>query len=116
MSTTDVAKTLVTLCRDGKFDDAMNQLYADNIVSVEPQGPMLVTEGLEAVRGKAEWWNKTYEVKKAEVSEPRINGDSFMVDFKIDTKHRETGEEDNMRESAVYKVADGKIVHETFFM
>ena len=34
-STLEVGKKLVDLCKQGKFKDAIEQLYAPNIVSVE---------------------------------------------------------------------------------
>ena len=46
MNTQEVANRLVELCRQGKNEDAINELYADNIISREPAGtPMEHTEG-----------------------------------------------------------------------
>jgi hypothetical protein len=36
-STMEVGKRLVDLCNQGKFMEAMNALYAPNIVSIEAQ-------------------------------------------------------------------------------
>jgi len=38
MTTQEVADKLVQLCREGKNDQAIEELYADNVVSREPKG------------------------------------------------------------------------------
>jgi hypothetical protein len=60
MNTMTIAKRLVELCREGKFEEAQNELYADDAVSVEMEG---VSEGalgnavgLPAIREKGRHW------------------------------------------------------------
>lgn len=53
-----VGKRLVELCREGKFMEAINELYSPHIVSVEAaSGPNMPArmEGIEAIKGKAAW-------------------------------------------------------------
>lgn len=38
MNTQEVADKLVQLCREGKHEQAIDELYADNVVSKEPKG------------------------------------------------------------------------------
>lgn len=115
MTTAEVAAGLVGLCKEGKFDDAMEAYYAEDIVSVEPMGDDPVTEGLDAVRGKAEWWNNAHEVKGASVEGPFVNGDQFTAVFHLDVIQKADGKALHMNEVALYTVADGKIVREVFF-
>src|SRR2546428_7978432 len=67
----EVGQKLVALCQQGKEMDAMETLYAPNIVSIEASGgpnmPQRM-EGIQAVRGKAQWWteNHTVHSRKAE--------------------------------------------------
>ena len=50
MSVQEVADKLVDLCREGKHNDAINELYDDNAVNIEPQGsPAQTIEGKEAI-------------------------------------------------------------------
>ena len=59
MTTYEVGKKLVDLCRANKAMEAIKTLYAPNIVSIEAMamGPVAQrTEGLPAVIKKAEWW------------------------------------------------------------
>ena len=38
MTTSDVARKLVEFCRQGQFENAIEELYSADIVSVEPDG------------------------------------------------------------------------------
>jgi ketosteroid isomerase-like protein len=120
-STMDVGKKLVDLCKQGKFKEAMESLYAPNIVSIEagaPPGQAARVEGIAAVRGKADWWEKNHEVHKVEVAGPWPNGDRFIARFTLDVTPKAgpmAGKRFTMDEGALYTVKDGKIVHEEFF-
>ena len=120
-TTMEVAKKLVDLCKQNKNVDAVNTLYAPNIVSIEakehPPMPGRM-EGIEAVRGKNEWWVKNHEVHKAEVMGPFPHGDRFVVHYKYDVTPKTgpmSGKRMTMEEGALYTVKNGKIVQEEFF-
>jgi len=115
MAVTDVAQGLVALCQEGKFDEATDKYYSDDIVSVEPMGPDPVSNGIAAVKAKGEWWAANFEVHDMEVLGPYVNGDQFAVRFTLDTTEKATGKRSTMDEIAVYTVKDDKIVHEAFF-
>ncbi|MBQ1543037.1 MAG: nuclear transport factor 2 family protein [Caulobacteraceae bacterium] len=116
MSTQDIAADLVALCRAGKYDEAGEKHWADDVLSVEAGGgDMAEMRGKDAVRGKGEWWARTHEVHSAEVGGPYVNGDQFVVRFTMDITNRETGQRMNMDEVGVYTVKGGKIAEERFF-
>lgn len=118
MSTQDVANTLVKLCSQGKFQEAMESLYAKDIVSVEPFAPpgqSPEAKGFEAVKAKGEWWAANHEVHSSKVEGPLVAGPYFTVSFKLDVTFKPQSKRFTMDEIAIYKVADGKIVHEEFF-
>ena len=123
MTTMEVGKKLVDLCKQGKFSDAMNALYAPNIVSVEahgdPSGKMPQRmEGIKAVREKADWWEKNHTVHSVQVDGPWPHGDRFICRFKLDVTAKAgpmAGKRMTMDEAALYTVKDGKVVHEEFF-
>jgi hypothetical protein len=118
MTTQEVADKLIELCSQGKFIDAIETLYSQNIVSVEagaaPDGTREV-KGLEAVRAKGDWWVANHDVHSTTMEGPLVAGDFFTVTFKMDVTFKPTSKRFVMQEIAVYKVADGKIVHEEFF-
>ncbi len=117
MSTLEIANELVTLVKEGKNAEAIEKLYADNIVSVEavagPQGD--TATGIEAVKGKLEWWVSSMEVHEAKVDGPYVSGDQFAVKYDYDVTDKNSGQRYPMIEVAIYTVAEGKISHERFF-
>lgn len=120
-STMEVGKRLVDLCKQGKFKEAMDELYGSEIVSVEagaPPGQSPRMEGIAAVRGKADWWEKNHEVHSAKVEGPWPHGDRFIARFILDVTAKGgpmAGKRMNMDETALYTVKNGKVVHEEFF-
>ncbi len=73
MSTEDVAMRLVELCKGSEWKKAVDDLYAKDIVSVEPrQVANMPAEmrGIDQVRGKNDWWEKNMEVHDSKVSGP----------------------------------------------
>jgi ketosteroid isomerase-like protein len=118
MTTTEVATKLVNLCRQGKFLEAIDSLYARDIVSVEPAAmPPMPAEmrGLEAVRGKSVWWADNHEVHSATVVGPFVAGDRFIVNFDMDVTNKKTGKRMVMFEAGLYTVVNGKVARDEFF-
>ncbi len=117
----DVGRRLVSLCREGRFQEAIGDLYADDIVSVEAMGGESmprVLEGLEAVRRKSEWWSENHEIHAVDVEGPFPNEDRFAVVFRIEATSKvgpRANERVAMEEIGVYTVADGKVTREEFF-
>jgi hypothetical protein len=117
-----VGKKLVSLCRDGKIMEAVETLYSPQIVSIEAVsgGPSMPArmEGLEAIKGKNDWWVKNHEVHSAKAEGPYPHGDRFVVRFTYDVTAKAgpmAGKRMTMDEAALYTVKDGKIVQEEFF-
>jgi hypothetical protein len=115
MSTQEVANKLVQFCREGKFIDAINELYADNIVSLEHPGtPIERSEGKEAVLAKNNhWYESVQEVHSVAISDPIVTGEFFAVTMEMDVTYKEGGRMP-MKEIAVYRAKDGKIVSDQF--
>jgi len=116
MNTQKVANRLVELMRNGDGMTAINELYADNIVSKEMPGfPSEVTSGKEAVTQKSiQWFNNVEEFHKSEISEPQVAGNHFSCTMDFDVTFKDSGRQ-QMNEICVYEVNNGKIVNEQFF-
>ncbi|HEY6599890.1 MAG TPA: SnoaL-like domain-containing protein, partial [Pseudomonadales bacterium] len=75
MTTQTIAKRLVELCNSGQSEQAVDELYAANIVSIEANGtdemPARI-QGLDAIRKKGEWWYANNEVHGMTASGPFI--------------------------------------------
>jgi len=118
MSTQEVADKLIHFCKEGKFEEAGNALYSPDIVSVEPfaaPGQSRESKGMEAVRAKGKWWVENHEVHSSTVEGPLVAGPYFTVKFKLDVTFKPQNRRFTMEEIGLYKVADGKVVHEEFF-
>lgn len=116
-----IGQQLVDLCRQGKHMEAINTLYGQNVVSVEamemPDMPSRL-EGLEAVRGKGEWWMANHEIHSQTVDGPYPHGDRFIVFFAMEVTAKigpMAGQRMSMSEAALYTVKGGKVVQEEFF-
>ena len=120
MNVQEIGQKLVELCRAGKNLDALS-LYAPDAVSVEAMGSETmpaVMKGVDAIRGKGEWWFANNEIHRSDARGPYPNGERFAVvfDFEFTAKEGPTaGRRVKMEEVALYTVENGKIVREEFF-
>jgi hypothetical protein len=116
MSTQEVANKLVQYCREGKFMEAIEELYADNVESTEPMvdgGKAVV--GKEAVIGKNnDWYASVVEVHGTKISDPVVGGDHFSCAMDMDVTYKQHGRT-QMSEICLYEVKDGKIAKDMFF-
>jgi hypothetical protein len=71
--------------------------------------------GIDAVRGKNDWWTANNELHSAEVNGPFVGDDQFAVQYTWDITFKPTGQRIKKTEMALYTVKDGKIVQEQFF-
>jgi len=117
-----IGKRLVEMCNQGKNLDAINELYADDVTSVEVCGsPQMPAEmaGIDAIRGKNQWWMENHEVHSGSCTGPFPHGDQFIVVFNYDVTVKAQGpmkgQRMQMEEAGLYTVADGKIIREQFF-
>jgi hypothetical protein len=113
-----VAEELVSLCRAGKYLDAVEKFYSRDIVSVEgidsPQKPAEM-RGIDVIRGKNERWVQNNEIHKAEALGPLVGEGQFAVHFEFEFTPKQSGQRMKLSEMGLYTVKDGKIVREQFF-
>ena len=120
-TTLEVGKKLVDFCRQKKHTQAVDSLYAPNVVNLEPHdfpGMPQRTEGHAAVRAKNDHWEQNNTIHAATVNGPFPNGDRFIVHFDYDFTPKSgpmANQRIKMQEAGLYTVKDGKIVQEEFF-
>ena len=118
-TTQQVADRLVELCRKGEYSQAQDELYADDAVSLEPEGlppgALGNAKGLAAIREKGRQFEERVEaIHSASCSDPVVADNWFSVAMGLDVTMKGRGRM-NMQEICVYRVRDGKIVQEQFF-
>lgn len=114
MSTQEVADKLVSLCREGKYDEAYG-LYADDAISIEMPGvPNERTEGLDnIIKGYQEWASNIKEAHGGTVGDPIVVANHFVVPMTSDVTFKQGGRV-NMEELCMYQVENGKIKRASF--
>jgi ketosteroid isomerase-like protein len=108
----------VELCQAGKNEACLDELYANDAVSVEAAampGMDRVVKGLDGLRAKSKQWEQNNVVHGAEVNGPYPNENRFAVRFKYDVTNKPTGKRSTMEEVALFTVENGKITREEFF-
>ena len=118
MKTEEVARRLVALCREAKWEVAQKELYSPSAASIEPHampGHEKETKGLNAIVEKGRKFVSSVEkMHSLKVSDPIVGGDAFACTMQLDLDMKGQGRV-NMAEVCVYQVKDGKIVLEQFF-
>ena len=117
MTTKELAIRLVDLCRNGKVEEAKEELFAQDIISLEPREGILPkeTKGMEAIRKKAELFISMVEnFYGSTISDPLVAGDYFSVTWDTDLQMKGEPRKTNS-ELCVYKTSAGKIIAEQFF-
>ena len=116
MTTKQVANRLVELCRQGKIQEAQNELYAENIVCIEPEhAPLKSANGFKAVVEKGKAFASMIEQRHGgSISDPVVLGKFFSIEMTLDATMKGMGRA-LLEEICVYEVRDGKIVYEQFF-
>jgi hypothetical protein len=119
MSTQQVATRLAELCRQGQFEAAQKELFAEDAVSIEPEGGANFpkeTKGLSAIIEKGHKWSAMVEqVHGCTASTPLVAGNAIAMTLGMDVTMKGRGRT-KMEEVCVYEVKDGKIASEQFFM
>lgn len=118
MSTVEIAKKYVELCREQKNHVILETLFSPDIVSVEAAampGQPAESRGIKAVMEKSKQWQSNHEVHGAKVEGPWPNGDRFVVRFSYDVTNKPSGKRIQMEEAGLFTVDQGKIVREEFF-
>lgn len=117
MTTQDVGNRLNQLFKENKWDQAMEELFAEDAESIEPahsQG-MQSVKGKDAIRQKGADFNASLEeMHGGWCSEVLVGGNYLTCTMGLDATLKGMGRI-KMEEVCVYEVKDGKIVKEQFF-
>lgn len=118
MTTDEIANKLVSLCREGKYEQVQQELFSPKIISMEPtkEGGWNIEKGFDGLKKKAEQWHDMVEeMIGGDISDPIIAGNHFSCTWKSKVRFKGAPEAVAMDEVAVYEVKDSKVVLEQFF-
>jgi hypothetical protein len=112
----EIANLLIALVREQKFVEAYEQLYADDAISIDPnyadQPPL---KGLANLVEREKQFLSRTEIHKINISGPIIAGNYFTISLSMDFTLTGQGRKE-LEELCVYKVENGKIISQHFFM
>ncbi len=116
MTTQEVANRFFALSQEGRFDQILEELYDENVKSVEPAGSTWQSvQGLGKVKEKAtQWQGMIEEVHSGYTNKPQTAGNYFVCTMGMDVTIKGQPRM-KMDEVALYEVRDGKIILEQFF-
>jgi ketosteroid isomerase-like protein len=118
LTTFEIAKKYVELCRAHQDAAALETLFSAEAVSIEAAampGMPIETKGRTAIAAKGKQWLENHEVHSAKLEGPWPNGNRFVVRFSYDVTNKPSGRRMQMEEAGLFTVEDDKIVREEFF-
>jgi hypothetical protein len=119
MKSEEIAQRLVALCREQKWEAAQKELFADDAISIEPYATPAFekeTKGLPQIIKKGHVFDAMVETMHSlKVSDPVVATNAFACTMQMDVTMKGQGRM-NMSELCVYKLKDGKITSEEFFV
>ncbi len=117
----EVGKRLVELCKQGQNRKAIEELYADDAVSIEAMaaGPKgRETKGKKDLLAGSDWFFEAHEIHAGEIDGPYPCDDKFICFMSIDLTARQgpmAGQRMQMKEACHYTVKNGKITRSEFY-
>ena len=108
-----IASSLIELCKKGKFIQAQNELYDEDIISIEIDGTR--TTGAKKMQEKEQrFLDNLVRIHDIDFSETLIARNYFSTVLKMKIEIRNVGFKE-LEEMCVYHIKNGKIDFEQFF-
>ncbi|PIB38652.1 nuclear transport factor 2 family protein [Maribacter sp. 4G9] len=116
MTNQEVANKLVSLLREGKFNEVYDELFHPDAHHIEPQSEYFADlKGVEAIKAKDAAMSEHLEgVESMEVGDAIIASKHIAIPYKLTAKLKD-GNQMSLDELIVYELSDGKILSEQFF-
>jgi hypothetical protein len=111
----EIAGRLASLCEQHKFLQAYEELYSEHAVSIDPMNKNVPIDGLAALMERERQFLENTEVHAVAVAEPTFAGNYFCVTMSMEFTPK-GAERHTVEELCVYKVENGKIISQQFFV
>jgi len=111
----EIAARLSSLCAQHKFVDAYTELFSEHAISIDPNYKNIPLEGLHSLIERERQFLAANQINSVSISEPLFAGNHFTVAMAFDFTPA-GGERKSLEELCVYKIENGKIVSQQFFI
>lgn len=113
MDTAKIAELLVTRCREGKYVEAITELYAHDVRQFE--NGVEVPGGRDALVAACRGWVASRVIHQNAILGKHVTDDTVVLEMEYDVTPNATQQRHQWREAAVYHVAAGKITDVRFY-
>ena len=111
----EIANRLSSLCSEHKFVEAYNELFLEHAESIDPIYKNVPLKGLVNLIEREKQFLSANVIHELKLSEPIFAGSYFSIIISMSFTPN-GGERKNMEELCVYKVENGKIISQQFFI
>src|SRR5947209_7873998 len=111
----EITNRLASLLNELKFVEAYSELFSEHAESIDPIYKNEPLKGLAGLIEREKAFLASTEIHDFKMSEPIFAGNYFSVVISMDFT-RSGQERQKMEELAIYKVENGKIVSQRFFI
>jgi hypothetical protein len=118
MKIDEIAYHFVNWRNTNNADRLRTELYSPDIESIEEGNTSEIgrVRGMAGLGKKGQGLSRDFAVHNIKASDPVVADNWFSVKFEIDTTDKRSDKRAILSEIGVYKVEDGKIVKEHYFM
>jgi len=109
----EIAERLVKRCREGKYVEAITELYAPDVRQFE--NGFEVPGGRDASVAACRGWVTSRVIHQNAILGKHVTDDSIILEMEYDVTPHATKQRQQWREAAVYRIAGGKIVEVRFY-
>jgi hypothetical protein len=113
MKASEIAELLVTRCRDGKYVEAITELYAPAVRQFE--NGVEVPGGRDASVAACRGWVTSRVIHQNAILGKHVTDDAVILEMEYDVTPHATKQRQQWREAAVYRVSGGKITDVRFY-
>ena len=111
----EIANRLSSLCSEHKFVEAYTELFSEHADSIDPMNKNVPLSGLGVLMERERLFLENTDIHDLKVAHPSFAGSYFCVTMSFDFTPKGQ-ERRKVEELAVYKVENGKIVSQQFFV
>jgi len=111
----EVACDFTAMLLAGEFRAAGERFWAADVRSLDPSGPAMAANGIEAVRAKVVLKSAAFGIEDLSIDGPFVTGDCFALFMDMVLIDRRTAARAPHSQIAVFTVNDGRISEERYF-